>query len=297
MAQRFGGKFSPGGDTGQKPAAAPASPFEGKAPARAGARVNMLFVVPLPLIFVAFFSDAVGLAKSLVALGLLLLAAWLTREGERAHEAFDARKVARRPAFPRKIFASVITGLGLAVAGWQADASILNPVIFAILGCALHFFAFGPDPMKDKGMEGIDTFQQDRVARAVDEAEGHLTAMADAIKRAGDRKLETRIDQFSATARRMFRTVEEDPRDLTAAKKFLGVYLQGARDATVKFADIYGRGKDAQAKADFETLLDDLEQNFAAKTEKLLIDDRSDLDVEIEVLRERLQREGIAMDR
>ena len=44
---------------------------------------------------------------------------------------------------------------------------------------------------------------------------------------AGDPALETRLDRFTQTARRMFRTVEQDPRDLTASRKFLGVYLTG----------------------------------------------------------------------
>jgi 5-bromo-4-chloroindolyl phosphate hydrolysis protein len=90
----------------------------------------------------------------------------------------------------------------------------------------------------------------------------------------------------------MFRTVQDDPRDLTRARRFLGVYLLGARDAAVKFSDLYARNRDPQARADFLALLDDLERNYADKTETLLIDDRSDLDVEIEVLRERLAREG-----
>ena len=91
----------------------------------------------------------------------------------------------------------------------------------------------------------------------------------------------------------LIRTVEEDPRDLTAARKYMSVYLMGARDATIKFADIYGRSRDAQARADYMALLDDLEQNFAARTQKMLLDDRSDLNIEIEVLRDRLKREGI----
>ncbi len=148
--------------------------------------------------------------------------------------------------------------------------------------------------MKNKGMEGIDTFQQDRVSRVVDEAESHLAAMSDAILRAGDRGMEKRVEQFQRTARELFRTVEEDPRDLTAARKYMGVYLRGARDATSKFADIYARTGDAQARADYADLLDDLEQNFSARTRKMLLDDRSDLNVEIEVLRERLQREGVS---
>ena len=106
----------------------------------------------------------------------------------------------------------------------------------------------------------------------------------------------TSLDRFIATARDMFRTVEDDPRDLTSARKYLGVYLLGARDATAKFADLYARTRDEAARTDYEKLLDDLEANFTARTELLLTDNRSDLDVEIEVLRERLAREGVRMD-
>ena len=95
----------------------------------------------------------------------------------------------------------------------------------------------------------------------------------------------------------MIRTVEEDPRDLTAARKYLGVYLMGARDAAAKFADIYARSADRGAKTDFMMLLTDLEEGFGQKTEKLLLDNNADLTVEIEVLRDRLQREGVRLDR
>jgi len=252
----------------------------------------MLFMAPLPLLVTAFMSPPVQMAADLVALGLLLLGALMTREGLKAQDAYDARSVAKRPAFPRKIFGSVLTGLGLFTAGFAPDTSLLNPVIFAVLGAALHFVSFGPDPMKDKGAEGIDQFQQDRVARVTNEAEAHLSAMSDAILRAGDRRLVSRVEYFQQTVREMVHTVQEDPRDLTAARKYLGVYLQGARDATAKFADIYGRTRDADARTDYEALLDDLESNFALRTQKLLEDDKTDLDVEIEVLRERLQRDG-----
>jgi hypothetical protein len=90
----------------------------------------------------------------------------------------------------------------------------------------------------------------------------------------------------------MFRGVESDPRDLTAARKYLSVYLTGARDATVKFADLYRQNRDGAVRAEYVALLDDLETNFARRTQTLLSDNRTDLDVEISVLRERLGREG-----
>ena len=232
------------------------------------------------------------MALTLLGLGLLLSAAWLTREGLIAEDAFAARKRARRPAMPRKLVGAILTGMGLAAAV-IASGGFASAIILGGLGMALHLAAFGIDPMRDKGMEGIDTFQQDRVARAVDEAETHLRTMSAAIERTGDRMLMSRVAQFQVTARDMFRTVEEDPRDLTGARKFLGVYLMGARDAAAKFADLYKRRRDEDARADFEALLSDLEQNFAARTDKMLLDERSDMDIEIKVLRDRLQREGL----
>jgi hypothetical protein len=298
MAQRYGGKFSPEDRPAGSETDAPVqrSPYEGQVRTKAGGRVNFLFLAPLPLAVSAFFLEPAGLAMRLVAFGLLILAAWLTREGIIAQEAYEARKIARRPAMPRKIVASVLTGAGLALAGF-AGGSVVNAAIFGVLGTVLHSFSFGLDPLKNKGMEGIDEFQTDRVARAVSDAEKLLAAMKDAILRARDRDLEARVDRFQATARAMFRTIENDPRDLTAARKYLSVYLMGARDATVKFADIYTRGRDKDARKDYVQLLDDLEANFTARTQKMLTDDRSDLNVEIEVLRERLAREGVATPR
>ncbi len=286
MAQRFGGKYSP--DAPDTP-----SEFRGKTRTRVGGRANLLFFVPLPLAVRAFTGDASQLALNLIAFGTLLLAAWLTREGLKAEEAYNARKVAKRPSFPRKMAASLLTGAALFVAGFASSGVGLAPIVFAVAGTLLHGFAFGLDPLQDKGVEGIDAYQQSRVARAVDEAEEHLKAMKDAILRAQDRQMESRVDRFANTVRDLARTVEEDPRDLAAARKYLGVYLLGARDATAKFADIYARTRDAQARADYEALLTDLEQNFAARNKTMLLADRSDLDIEIDVLRERLAREGV----
>lgn len=261
---------------------------------RAGARVNFLFLMPFLFAGRAFFQDPAGLLRDLGAFAALLLAAWLTREGLLAQEAHEARRVARRPAIPRKIFGAVLTGAGLALGGWGgAEDGLAAPVILGLLGAGLHLAAFGPDPLRDKGGEGVDPFQSGRVARAVDEAERHLAAMAEAVRATGDRALIARVARFQDTARAMFRTIEADPRDLTSARRYLGVYLLGARDAATKYADLSRGRDDPSARLAFTDLLDDLETNFAARTRSLLENDRADLDIEIEVLRERLAREGV----
>ena len=93
----------------------------------------------------------------------------------------------------------------------------------------------------------------------MDEAEAHLLLMKDQINGLIDRKLDVRVGAFQAAAPKMIRTVEEDPRDLTGARKFLGVYLMGVMDATIKFVDVYHRSKNKEAHTDYEALLGDLE--------------------------------------
>lgn len=294
MARRFGGQYSPGGDADTP--VPPKGGFRGARRSRVGGRVNLLFFLPLPLAVRAFTSGPVDLALNLSALGLLLLGAWLTREGLRAEEAYDARRVARRPAVPRKILAALCTGAGLGLAGAAGGGGLLAPVIYAVAGAGLHLLAFGLDPLTDKRSEGIDSFQSTRVARVVDQAEAYLAAMSDAVRRTGDRALESRLDGFQTTVRDMLRTIEDDPRDLTAARKYLGVYLMGARDAAVKYADLATRAPNTEARENFMLLLSDLERNFTAKTRALMADSSTDLDVEIEVLRERLEREGVHVE-
>ncbi|MCJ7873136.1 5-bromo-4-chloroindolyl phosphate hydrolysis family protein [Marinovum sp. 2_MG-2023] len=292
MAQRFGGTFSPAGkndrDYDARPLKVTVSPT--------GARSNLLFVPGVILAFMSFGSGPESLALGLAGAGTWTLAAWLTREGLKAESAYHSRKVARRPALPRKIIGSLLIGGGTVLAGLSQDTGLAAAALYGVIGAALHMTAFGPDPLRNKSLEGVDEFQQDRVARVIDEAEAHLDAMKSAIRRAQDPRMEARVERFQQSVREMLRTVEEDPRDLTASRKFLGVYLMGARDATIKFADIYARNRDSAAKSDYLMLLTDLEENYIAKTRKLLEDSNSDLTVEIDVLRDRLQREGVRLD-
>ena len=286
MAERYRGRYSPGEPGRAEPRADLHHPYE--------SRTKWITIAAIPFLLSAFWQEPMGMVANLAAFGLVAFASRLTREGLQAEAAYDARRVARRPAWPRKLFGGVLTGLGLAI-GAAEPGALTGAVLIGFVGAVLHYLAFGPDPMRDKGMEGVDSFQQDRVARIIAEGEAYLAGMQDAIRRTGDRRLEARVALFAETARELFRRVEQDPGDLTAARRYLGVYLMGARDATVKFADLYSETQDPGARGDYEALLTDLEANFAARTRALIDSGRTDFDIELQVLRERLAREGVRM--
>jgi len=291
MAKKFGGKYSPSGKASGDPVHEEAVSARALDDATVGTK--LLYVPAIILVFTSINDGPVNLIMALIGAALLTFAAWFTQEGLRAEAAYDARKVARKPSIPRKMLASCATGVGIALAAYTGDSGMIGSILYGVVALGLHVVAFGIDPLTDKRMEGVDTFQQDRVARVVEQADETLAAMRDHITRLEDRDLTARVDAFQATARKMARTVEEDPRDLTRARKYLGVYLEGARDATVKFVDLYSRKPDPDARTHYIDLLTDLQDNFAARTDKMLVDDRTDMDIEIKVLRDRLQREGL----
>ena len=292
MAIRFGGKYSPGGQTGAtQPGLGRPAPGEARHPHES--RTTWVTVMASPLLLGAFFQDdPLGMATNLLGFGIIAGGMWMTREGLQAEAAYDARRVARRPAIPRKLFGGVLTGLGIAV-GASEPGAFAGAAVLGFTGAVLHWLAFGPDPMRDKGMEGVDSFQQDRAARMIEEAETHLQAMTEAIRRIGDRTLQARVASFAATARALFERVEQNPGALASARRYLGVYLIGARDATAKFVDLYAQSPDPGARRDYEALLADLETGFQALSQRLHDGVRTDMDIEIEVLRERLAREGV----
>lgn len=295
MAGRpYGGRFSPGaGGPGKAP---PPEPFRGRRASRVSIRARLAYLLPLPLLFAGLGAitrgDAAEMLSELGGFAGLMFAVWLLNEGLRAEAAFDARSIARPPAIPRKALAAALTGaVVLAVGLISLGQGLFGAAAFGVVAAAAQAMAFGLDPMKAKGIEAGDAFATDRVARAIDKAEGLVRETVAAAARLRDRRLEGRVDRLCDQAREVFRAIESDPRDLSRARVFLNVYLLGLRDATSKLAALDGRDRAAQAK--YETLLGDLEASFAAQRTHLLEDNRSDLDVEIEVLRDRLKQDGL----
>lgn len=307
-ARRYEGRYSPGspGSPGGPEAPAgpvppPPAPARGRDPAaRQGSlRARLLYLAAIPMLVAGigeiFQGDGLGMAVELGAFLLLVSGAILVNEGVKAEAAFAERRVAKPPAIPRKLLGALAIGLGIglgAAFGW--GLGLLQGAVFGLVAAGATLLAFGPDPMRAKGMEGVDRLDSARAAEAVARGAKLVEEMRAAARRFGDRGLEARVTRFAAAAEEMFRAVENDPRDLTRARRLLGVYLGGVRDATVRFADLWARNRDAKARAEYEALLGDLEASFARHRQELLAEESGALDVEIDVLRRRLRQDGLA---
>jgi hypothetical protein len=293
MARRFTGPFSPRAAqeavqdaTTDGPALRPRLTPK----PRAGLRSYLLFLLAFPFLARAFFGTD-SFFPAISAAGLMIAAAWFTRQGRLAEETYAARSIARRPAFPRKTFGSLFTGLAFAAgaAAWET-----RPMALAALGliaAGLHFASFGPDPMRDKRptTTAADPFQTERAAKLIAEAETLLIALEAEAARSRSRSLIAQTESFAATARSLFLQLEADPGAVASLRAYLTAYLQGARDAVAKLADLLAQAPNPRAEEDTRALIADLDTAFTQRRQKLIAHDQTGLDIEIDVLRERLK--------
>ncbi len=302
---KFGGAYSPGNtDTamrGNPVARLQSAKVFDKSARRANAgktRAWLIVLLTLPLVLSAIIAmldgNAFAAMRNIGLFALFCFAANTIKSGIEAASEYDAREFASAPKFPRKIIGSALLGFGLLLTCWTGwGIGLFQSLGFGIMGAAASFFAFGADPMKDKGYTTSTGVTPQMVIDAVSEAEEKIEGIELAGAQLKDRPLRDRVNRVTKRARDILARIEQDPSDLRRSKKFLVVYLDGALEATQKYArtqNDLGGEKDVYIK--FRSLLDDMEREFDHQHEKLLTNDRMDLDVEIDVLADRLKAES-----
>ena len=225
----------------------------------------------------------------------LMLSAWLLNEGLRAEEAYDARAVARPPAIPRKLFAAVADRRQRRARGLHRARP--EPRHGAGLRRDRHGGAsrgLRPRPDEEEGHRRHRRLFH-RAGRPGDRP-GRGAGAPDRRRRAADRRpacwrggssgCATRPARCSASSRRTRAT--SIARGPSSASTCSGCATRRSS------SPISGRAAATpRARTATEDLLGDLETSFTTQRTHLLEDNRSDLDIEIEVLRERLQQDGL----
>lgn len=258
----------------------------------------LLIALALPLVFAGIIEiwdgNAFGAIRDFGLFALIAFATTIIRTGLSAEAEYEAREFASAPGLPRKIIGSGLLGLALLLTCWTGwGIGLFQSIGFGIMGTAASLVSFGLDPMKGKGYTTSSGITPQMVVEAIEEAEEKIDGMERAGREIKDRPLRDRISRVAKRARDILARIEQDPSDLRRSRKFLVVYLDGALEATRKYArtqnDLSG---DTTVYVKFRSLLDDMEREFDHQHEKLLKNDRIDLDVEIDVLADRLKAES-----
>lgn len=259
----------------------------------------LLFVLPLPLLWVVISAIASGNSDRLVTATVALALAWfgavLNRSGLQAEAEFRRRKIATAPSTPRKTVGALLVGVStfLTTTFLVGHGFTVGAIagVLAGLGSVMHY---GTDPRGDKGVKGASHgYTTEEIVEALTEAQEKIDAIELASRRIPNSELGQRLHRITDKAREIIGVIEEDPGDLRRARKFLNVYLDGAVSVTEGYARSHGNDADGLLETNFRNVLDTIESTFSEQKEKLLQDDVFDLDVQIEVLKTQLEKEGV----
>ena len=84
-----------------------------------------------------------------------------------------------------------------------------------------------------------------------------------------------------------------DPGDIRRARRFMATYLERAATSVEQFAAAETKGKADGHRADFNATLDVIEKAFNDQKQRLDAEDSIDLEVQLDVLRKQMEREGL----
>jgi 5-bromo-4-chloroindolyl phosphate hydrolysis protein len=262
-------------------------------------RGALLWVLPTPLLWGAVIALASGhFGKFLAdAAGFLLLiaGAWLTQRGLRGDHREPQARFARLWRWPRKTLGGILTALGAGVtAHFAVGHGVAISLAFAAVAALGFHWSYGFEPLVRWRPFGSGDAQTRRVAAALAEAEGRLLDLEHTAATLSNPELKARLTRLGAQGRGILDQIADRPTDLYRARKFLNVYLEGVQQVAEGYARTHQRADSRELEQNFRNVLVTVEEVFAQQRQSLLETDVLDLDIQIEVLKKQLEREGIA---
>lgn len=257
----------------------------------------VLWLLPVPMALRAVGSLIAGsvsgvLTYALIAL-LLAAGAALTRAGLSAAREFERRTVAKAPRLPRKLLGAAAIGLATALLAIELRYAPAAGLIFGI-GAALGVvLLYGLDPRGEKAPGNLAGVSTEAFAKAIEEANGRLARLEATRKAIRVPAIQHKLAQMIARARGVVETIEREPASLPRARKFLNLYLDDAESVTRRFAAIEQTARDPELERKFLESLETMDRVFAEQQERLIRGSALDLDVQLEVLTQRLRQEGV----
>jgi 5-bromo-4-chloroindolyl phosphate hydrolysis protein len=258
----------------------------------------LLYFLPIALVPATFIAMAkghlFGILINAAGFGLYMLAAWCLRRGLHAERVYLQSRISRPPQTPMKMIAAILTALTTGMIAWLGAGHPL-PVALMFAGGAFlgMYLSYGLDPTEGKKISAAYGYSGNEISRALEDSSRIIRNIEQANDRIRNNELNRRIERICDVANSILAEIAADPRDFRRARKFLNVYLEGARQVTEGYAKTHQQSHSGELEQNFRNVLETIESVFQEQHQKLLEEDVFDLDVKIEVLSNQLKREGI----
>ncbi len=250
-----------------------------------------LFLIPLfiAVILALLQTDIHAFLLNSLAFALFFFTAKLSSKGFIQELEYLRSPLIKAPKIPYKTIAAFMLGGSTFFTAWVAGGkSFISALFLATIATLGYYLYYGFDPKKDK-LDNLGDISAEFVLETIGEAKTKLSNIEKHMDQIEDRILYEKLNIAMIKAKNILETIQEDPKDIRVARKFLIVYIDGIAKVTDSYVAMDEEDINSETKIKLYRLMEDLDTRFDKELERLKNNNQFDLDVHIDVLKEQIK--------
>ena len=250
-----------------------------------------IFLVPLflSIILALFQTNIQAFILNGISFFLFLAVATLAKRGFAQEGKYHHTIFTKAPKTPYKMIAGyLLGGATFFTAFITGGEPFVKSAFLAVIATLGYYLFYGFDPKKDK-LENLGDISAEFVLETIQETKGKLSAIEEHMQEIKDSILQEKLNIALQKAEHILQTIQEDPKDIRVARKFLIVYIDGIAKVTDAYTDMDETDIDAPTKQRLHSLMDEVEEKFDKELVRLKNNNQFDLDVHIDTLKEQIK--------
>ena len=190
---------------------------------------------------------------------------------------------------PLKALTAGLLGISTFFTAWiSGGQEFLMSIPLALVAVVGYFLYYGFDPKEDK-LENIGDISAQFVIETLATARGKLAEIEEDMKKIKEKSLHAQLRIATNKGYEILNNIEDDPKDLRVARKFIIVYIDGIKKVTASYTSMDENDITIETKEKLGYLLVDVEKRFDKEIVRLKKNNQFDLDVHIDVLQEQIK--------
>lgn len=249
------------------------------------------FLIPLFLsVLLALFQmNIMAFVWNSIAFALFFVSAKLSTKGFEQERDYLLATLTKAPKIPYKTMSALTLGGATFFTAWIAGGRpFITAVFLGIISVVGYYLYYGFDPKEDK-LENLGDISAEFVLETIGEAKAKIASIYENVEKIKDKTLEKKIHLASKKAEHILGVIQEDPKDIRVARKFLLVYIDGVAKVVDSYVSLDEKEIDPERKERMLDLMDELDITFDKELERLKNNNLFDLDVHIDVLKEQMK--------
>ena len=213
---------------------------------------------------------------------------YLSKKGFAQEYDYVNAVVAKAPKTPYKLYSALLLLIVVFyVAFLISNKTLLSAIFLSLIAFVGYYLYYGFDPKDDK-MGDLGDISEEFFFDTINEAKTKLASIKEKVPYIRHESLHMKVENAVLISQKIITTIEEDPKDIRVARKFLMVYLDGIKDVLSSYAELEHDDISDAIHTKLEDLFDDIQTKFDQELQRLKNNNQFDLDVNIETLRQQI---------